>query len=61
MSISNEGDCDSNSECLGTMVCGNDNCPHERSQWLYPGTDCCHDPDKGRNNYNHSYFEWPNN
>ena len=33
----NEGDCDSNNECIGDLVCGRDNC-----QFPFPSdADCC--------------------
>ena len=44
----NEGDCDSDAGCLSGMKCGEDNCPHELSPYLYPGSDCCFDPDKSK-------------
>ena len=33
-----EGDCDAHSECAGSLICGNDNCP-----WG-DGDDCCMQP-----------------
>ena len=34
-----EGDCDDDSECAGSLKCGNDNCP---AQFNWPAThDCC--------------------
>ncbi len=34
----NEGDCDSNSDCVEGLVCGTDNC---KGDAFYEGTDCC--------------------
>ena len=35
-----EGDCDSDNDCKGSLVCGTDNCPAG-----YPmGDDCCKKP-----------------
>ena len=33
-----EGDCDAHSDCVGSLICGNDNCP-----WG-DGDDCCMQP-----------------
>ena len=36
----NEGDCDSNDDCIGDLVCGKDNCPTH-----FPSdADCCQYP-----------------
>ena len=36
----NQGDCDSDSDCNGILVCGSDNC-----QLPFPmGADCCEEP-----------------
>lgn len=35
-----EGDCDSNSDCRGSLVCGHNNCPKKAFDWNY-GDDCC--------------------
>ena len=44
----NEGDCDSDDECKGGLVCGSNNCPSP-----FPSSaDCCENPDPGNlNNY----------
>ena len=34
----NEGDCDSDDDCQGDLVCGQDNCP---SNWGSSEADCC--------------------
>ena len=40
-----EGDCDSNNQCKGDLVCGTDNCGHE-----FPSTaDCCQGSEVNRN------------
>ena len=45
-----EGDCDSNYQCEGNLICGTDNC-----QAMYPYknfdtyADCCYDPSKPLN------------
>ena len=36
--IEGEGDCDSNDECLGSLICGDDNCPWGDRD------DCCEAP-----------------
>ena len=36
-----EGDCDSDSECNGNLICGTDNCQSFDSGWLDSGFDCC--------------------
>ena len=41
-----EGDCDSDSECAGNLVCGEDNCIHIDSDWSDSLFDCC---TKGKN------------
>ena len=33
------GDCDKDSECLGNLICGKNNC--DRSKFLSNNTDCC--------------------
>ena len=33
-----EGDCDVDSECAGSLICGTNNCP---SGFYYSGFDCC--------------------
>ena len=39
----NQGDCDSDSECKGNLVCGSNNCPSP-----FPSTaDCCKSPNPG--------------
>ena len=39
----NQGDCDSDNECKGNLVCGDNNCPSP-----FPSTaDCCENPDQG--------------
>ena len=35
-----EGDCDSNDECSGDLVCGPDNCHYHNSS-VNPNKDCC--------------------
>ena len=36
-----QGDCDTDSECEGNLVCGTDNC--DQTQFLWSGADCCKD------------------
>ena len=36
-----EGDCDSDSECNGDLICGLDNCQSLDSGWAYSDIDCC--------------------
>ena len=40
----NEGDCDSDEDCFGDLLCGSNNCqsnfPHD--------ADCCYDAGKGK-------------
>ena len=39
----NQGDCDSDNECSGALVCGKDNCPSP-----FPSdADCCENPGPG--------------
>ena len=39
----NQGDCDSDKECSGALVCGEDNCPSP-----FPSdADCCENPGQG--------------
>lgn len=35
-----EGDCDTNEQCRGQLVCGSNNCPKDGFNWNY-GDDCC--------------------
>ena len=35
-----EGDCDSDSDCVGDLVCGSNNCPRSGFEWD-SGDDCC--------------------
>ena len=58
----NEGDCDSNSDCFGNLLCGegsgfDDNCNNSLG---FPTTyDCCYDPDKFKNIFAlHMKFYW---
>ena len=44
--VTGEGDCDSDSQCAGNLVCGEDNCIHLDSDWSDPLFDCC---TKGKN------------
>ena len=39
----NQGDCDSDNECSGALVCGEDNCPSP----FPPYADCCENPGPG--------------
>jgi len=41
-----QGDCDSDAECDGTLVCGNNNCHYFASD-VASGKDCCRDPAAG--------------
>ena len=36
-----EGDCDSDSECAGDLLCGKDNCVNFNSAWPDSAFDCC--------------------
>ena len=36
----NEGDCDSDNDCLGNLRCGLNNCVGSQ---FHPEADCCHD------------------
>ena len=36
-----EGDCDSDSECSGNLICGSDNCQSLDSGWAFSDFDCC--------------------
>ena len=36
-----EGDCDTNDECIGHLVCGSDNCVKPP---FHKKADCCYDP-----------------
>ena len=40
----NEGDCDTDSDCLGELVCGTNNCPSGFPASEY---DCCESPSAG--------------
>jgi carbonic anhydrase len=44
----NEGDCDSDSHCADSLLCGEDNCP----AWMDDSLDCCYDPVKSTDNGN---------
>ena len=35
-----DGDCDSDDQCAGDMVCGDNNCPKNGFEWN-GGDDCC--------------------
>ena len=36
-----EGDCDSDSDCNGNLICGGDNCQSIDSDWAASDFDCC--------------------
>ena len=36
-----QGDCDSNSDCAGNLVCGSNNCKNFDSAWSSSYYDCC--------------------
>merc|ERR1711934_353782 len=38
-----EGDCDSDEECSGALICGNNNCFTDGSE-ISAAADCCYDP-----------------
>jgi len=41
------GDCDSDSNCVGDLRCGSNNCPRSNSTWVtvfLDDNDCCYDP-----------------
>ena len=38
-----EGDCNSDSECLEGLKCGNSNCNANSGSWS-PNSDCCYKP-----------------
>merc|ERR1719394_480532 len=42
-----QGDCDSDKECIGSLVCGTDNCQNFTAQALNDA-DCCTNPGPGR-------------
>lgn len=42
----NEGDCDSDVDCAGSLVCGTDNCNTVSSGFPDNGYDCCVVPSK---------------
>ena len=42
-----EGDCDSDDECLGYLICGNNNCVSP----FPPKADCCYDPLEGKESF----------
>ena len=43
-----EGDCDSDEECTGTLKCGNNNCFTDEGPGseISSAADCCYDPPK---------------
>ena len=42
--ILNHGDCDSDADCAGDLVCGNNNCEPLWDTPTDPGNDCCVQP-----------------
>ena len=38
-----QGDCDSDFECVGALVCGSNNCPSP----FHSNADCCENPNPG--------------
>ena len=36
-----EGDCDSDTDCIGDLICGYNNCQSLDSGWNYYDFDCC--------------------
>ena len=49
----NQGDCDSNSDCLNELVCGFDNCPHSID--YDTKVDCCYNASIGSYDYCTTY------
>ena len=39
-----EGDCDSDVDCIDGLLCGEDNCRRNNDLWWDPSDDCCEMP-----------------